>query len=417
MFFFAWFDDQTLSACEILLATPFLVVFVALQRAYPNLRGIYAVGISFLLGIAGSALIESHGPFSHGFKGIIGDTLFLASFLVLYRGILRFIGSRRNSRIPWIVSAIALFALVYYHGTRSNAVLNVVAVAFATGIVRGFIAVELVRKSPTFVSPSAMLGFAGVIGTFAAIGIYRGVLTLLDGVPIDVHQAELLQTWNLVFNLASICITALFFLALAGLEIIRRKKEAFNLDELSGAFNRRGMEARLTQELKTLAAGNGKLTIALVAIDRLRSINESHGRAAGDDALRAVAHAIAKCSRSHDIVGRFGGDDFLVVFPQTPCGEALLFTERLTVAVAALPRAPECAPLTLSVGLTQAISSDEADTLIARASRALFQARNNGGNCRRVVIEGETFPGHQSAVLTAAADRVPMTAFESHLLQ
>jgi diguanylate cyclase (GGDEF)-like protein len=417
MFFFSWFDNQTLSACEILLAMPFLVVFVALQRAYPNLRGIHAVGTSFLFGIAGSALIESHGPFSHGLKGIIGDTLFLASFLFLYRGLLRFIGSRRNSRIPWIVSAIALSALLYFHGARNNVVLNVVAVAFAAGLVRGFIAVELIRKAPTFTSPIAMFTFAGAMATFAAIGIFRGAVSLLNGVPNDAPEADLLQTWNLVFNLGSVCLTALFFLALSGLEIIRRKKEAFNLDELSGAFNRRGIEARLAQELKTLAAGNGKLTIALVEIDRLKTINESHGRTAGDDALRVVAHAIAKCSRAHDIVGRYGGDDFLVIFPQTPCGEALLFTERLTIAVAGLPRAPECAPLTLSIGLTQAIARDEAGPLVARATRALYQARSNGGNCHRVVIEGATFPGHQSPVLTPAADRIPMTAFESQLLQ
>jgi diguanylate cyclase (GGDEF)-like protein len=416
MYFFSWFDNQTLVACEILLAMPFMVVFFALQRTHPNLRGIHAVALGFLFGVAGSALIASQGSGSYFLTEIAGNVLFLGSFVFLYRGMLRFIGTRRNSPVPWIACAVSLIVLFCYSGNRGNVIPPIVADSFAAGLVRAFIAIELVRRSPTFTSPAAMRGFAGAMGIFAVIGTLRGIQTLLHGVPSTAFEADILQTSNLFFNLVSVCLTALFFLALACLEVMHRSKDASDLDELSGAFNRRGIEARLALQLKKLAAGNGKLAVAMVEIDNFKSFVESHGQAAGDAALRALARAIANCSRAHDIAGRYDGDQFLTIFPHTPCGEAILFTERLTVAVAGLPRPARLEPLSLSIGVSQATRRDNPDTLIARAAKALDQAKSSGGGCHRVVIEGEIFPGHQNPVLTAAADRVPMTAIDQHML-
>ena len=416
MSLFSWFDNRTLIACEFLLASLFTVVFFGLKRLYPNLRGVNTVALSFLFGVPSTALIASRGSISYFVSVTVGNAFVFGSFIFLYRGILRFIGSRRDSPVPWIASAVSLIVLYYYSEVHDNIVPRILAVSFTIGIIRTLIAFELFRKSPTFTSPTAMRVFAAAIGFFAAVSFTRGILTLVHGAPSNFLQADLVQTSTLVFGVASVCLTGLFFLVLASLELINLSKDQSHLDDLSGAFNRRGIEARLARELQGLAAGNGKLTLALIDIDHFKSINDTQGHPAGDAALRDVAHAIAGRLRGRDHFGRYGGDEFLLILPQTPCGEALAIVERLSAAVTSLPQAGPNGPLTLSIGLTQAVSGDDAVTIVARADKALYQAKSDGRNCRRVIIEGEAFPDRPSLVLSPSADRVPMTTIEPHHL-
>ncbi len=85
-------------------------------------------------------------------------------------------------------------------------------------------------------------------------------------------------------------------------------------------------------------------------------------------------------------LGRYGGDEFLLILPQTPCTIALGVTERLNQAVSNLSLTGGGMPLTLSIGLTEAVPEDDAVTLIARADKALYQAKSDGRNCRRVAV-------------------------------
>jgi diguanylate cyclase (GGDEF)-like protein len=386
MYVFSWLDNRTLIACDFMLAVAFAVVFFCLKRTYPILRGINTIGISFLLGVPGTFLLASRGYIPFFLSVTVANSFIFGSFIFLYRGILRFLGSRRTSLVPVLVSCVSLAVLCYYSQFQDRIVPRVVAISATIGFVRGLIALELFRKSETFPSPKAMRLFAAAMSFFAAITVHAGIMTLLHGVPN--HQAiESAPSGSgaLLLGVVSVCVTGLFILVLASSKLIARSRDESQKDSLSGAFNRRGIETKLAAELKYIQRGKHRLSVALIDVDYFKSINDIQGHAAGDAALREVAETISTHLRGRDYLGRYGGDEFLLILPQTPCSVALGVTERLNQAITKLSLATGSMPLTLSIGLTEAVADDDAVTLIARADKALYQAKSDGRNCQRVV--------------------------------
>jgi diguanylate cyclase (GGDEF)-like protein len=385
MYVFSWLDNRTLIACDLMLAAAFSVVFFSMKRTYPNLRGINTIAISFLLCVPGTFLIASRGSIPYFISVVLANIFVFGSFVFLYRGILRFIGSRRTAFIPITVSCIALGILFYYSQIQDKIVPRIVAISLTVGLVRGMIALELFRKSPTSTSPTVMRLFAASMSLFAAVTVNCGILTILHGSPSHGLESNGAGTATLLLSVVAIFVTGLFILLLSSSELIAASRDESQKDSLSGAFNRRGIEIKLAAELKRIQSGKQKLSVALIDVDYFKSINDIQGHAAGDAALRDVAETISTHLRGRDYLGRYGGDEFLLILPHTPCSIALGVTERLCQAVSHLSVNTGSMPLTLSIGLTEAVLEDDAVTVIARADKALYQAKSDGRNCRRVV--------------------------------
>jgi len=411
---FSWLDDRTLIACDFMLAATFAVVFFGMKRTYPNLRGINTIAISFLLGVPGAFLLVARGSIPNFLSISIAHCFVLGSFVFLYRGILRFIGSRRSVFIPLTLSCVTLGILFYYSQIQNEVVPRIVAISLAIGLVRGLIAVELFRKSPTFTSPTAMRLFAASMSLFAAITVNCGIMTMIHGWPSNAMKGTDVGKATLLLGVISVFVTGLFILVLSSGELIAASLDESQKDALSGAFNRRGIEIKLANELKRVHAGKTRLSIALIDVDYFKSINDIQGHAAGDAALRDVAETISTHLRGRDYLGRYGGDEFLLILPQTPCSIALGVTERLCHAVSSLSSTSGSMPLTLSIGITEAVQEDDAAALIARADKALYQAKSDGRNCRRVCMAG----GEAGAGIpgNAAIPAILMPPVESHML-
>ncbi len=383
-----WFDNRTLIACDFIVSVAFALVFFGMKRSYPSLRGINTIAISFLLGVPATFLLAERGTAPYFISVTVANCFLFGAFVFLYRGILRFIGSRRSAVLPIAVSSVAIIVLFYFSQVQENIVPRIVAISVTVGLVRGLIAVELFRKSPTFTSPMAMRLFAAVMALFAAVSVNCGTVAVLRGTPDHLLESNAAGTATLLLGVISVLSIGLFMLVLSSGELIARSRDESQKDVLSGVFNRRGIEIKLAAELKHLQRGRHKLSVALIDVDYFKSINDIQGHAAGDAALRDVADTITTHLRGRDHLGRYGGDEFLLVLPGTPVSVALGVTDRLNKAVRERTKSGDSMPLTLSIGLTEAIGDDNAVTLIARADKALYQAKADGRNCRRVVIAG-----------------------------
>ncbi|MCK8783146.1 PleD family two-component system response regulator [Roseomonas sp. NAR14] len=148
-------------------------------------------------------------------------------------------------------------------------------------------------------------------------------------------------------------------------------------DPLTGLRNRR--YAR--RHLETLLRGEGAVVL-MIDVDRFKSINDAHGHAAGDIALRAVADRLRDALRVADVVARFGGEEFMAVMPSTRAEEALLIAERLRVSVEGPPvTIPDGAiSLSVSIGMAAAVAGASAEATIAAADAALYRAKRAGRN-------------------------------------
>ena len=143
------------------------------------------------------------------------------------------------------------------------------------------------------------------------------------------------------------------------------------------------------QRLKELVDGGDVVAVAMVDIDFFKRVNDQHGHAAGDQVLAAVGRALVAGLRLNDLVCRWGGEEFLVILPDTPPDGALLVAERLRQAVAALSDLP--LTVTVSIGVASCAQDDTHFEVVARADGALYEAKADGRN--RVVIasaEGNT---------------------------
>jgi len=161
-------------------------------------------------------------------------------------------------------------------------------------------------------------------------------------------------------------------------------------DALTGLFNRRYMENHLAALIEQ-ATGRGKpLALMELDIDHFKSINDTHGHDAGDDVLREFALRIKRSIRGIDLACRTGGEEFVIVMPETDLTVAAMVAERLRRRIAAEPfsinQGERSIPVTLSIGLAALRGADDGSaSLLKRADQALYRAKREGRN--RVVPE------------------------------
>lgn len=157
----------------------------------------------------------------------------------------------------------------------------------------------------------------------------------------------------------------------------RRMAEVALRDPLSGAFNRRHFAERLESEFEAARRYNHPLAALLLDVDQLKNLNEQQGRAAGDEALRAIAATLQV--RSHDVVGRVGGDEFAVLLRETDLAGALALAERVRKKI------EEGGKVTVTIGLAVTLPqyralSDLPQELLGSAQLALERLKQLGGN-------------------------------------
>jgi two-component system cell cycle response regulator len=156
-------------------------------------------------------------------------------------------------------------------------------------------------------------------------------------------------------------------------------------DALTGLFNRRYMESHLGTLIEQAAARGKPLAALILDIDFFKAINDTHGHDAGDDVLRDFALRIKRSIRGIDLACRYGGEEFVIVMPETDMTVAAMVAERLRRRIASEPFAIAQGslhiPVTISIGLaTLRGKDDSAAALLKRADQALYRAKRDGRN-------------------------------------
>ena len=165
----------------------------------------------------------------------------------------------------------------------------------------------------------------------------------------------------------------------------RRSLSLALTDELTGLYNRRYLLAHLDELFARINHDGLGVAVLLVDIDHFKQVNDTYGHAAGDDVLRELSARATNAVRSVDLVARLGGEEFVVVMPETGPAIAAAVAERLRLAVAnepfAIRTSGDSLPVTVSVGVTTAMANgDDRDRLLKRADDALYRAKADGRN-------------------------------------
>jgi diguanylate cyclase (GGDEF)-like protein len=377
------FDNQTLLACQLFLAAAFSIAFLGIRQSHPDQKGIGSIAYGFLLGIPGIVLILAQGSVTPLISVVFANLLLCGTMLFFSHGILALIGSKRLLLPFWISSAASIAFLFYFSEIHDAIVPRLIVISFNIAFIHSLMGVEILRHS-TARPILRLFGYSKFF--FASVTLSWGLFALIHGVPSDVLQLHHVQTFTLVFTILASCVTGLFTLFICHEQALNRIRAESQLDPLTGVLNRRGIELKLDIELKRLERATQPLSIAIIDIDHFKTINDTAGHAAGDNAIRDVVSAIAARLRAYDLLGRFGGDEFLLILPQTSHFGAQVVAERIGEAVRKFSATPSAPSLTVSIGLTEAVHGDYSTSLLARADKALYKAKNAGRNCARTVL-------------------------------
>jgi two-component system cell cycle response regulator len=155
-------------------------------------------------------------------------------------------------------------------------------------------------------------------------------------------------------------------------------------DALTGLYNRRYMETHIAMLMEQAVTRGKPLAVLVLDIDYFKSINDTHGHDAGDDVLREFATRIRKSIRGIDLACRYGGEEFVVVMPETNMAIATVVGERLRRRIAtepfAIQQGTRTVDVTISIGIAALKPADTGASVLKRADQALYRAKREGRN-------------------------------------
>ena len=167
--------------------------------------------------------------------------------------------------------------------------------------------------------------------------------------------------------------------------------KAARVDSMTGLYNRRHLDEQLRAACSAAQRHGHGMGVVMLDVDRFKQINDGMGHAAGDSVLQELAKRLQAAVRAEDVVGRWGGEEFLVVLPQTPSEGTRMLAERLLAAISGAPfQVGDSAQLsvTVSVGCTTS-PGETPEVVVARADEALYAAKAAGRDRVACLCDGE----------------------------
>jgi diguanylate cyclase len=231
--------------------------------------------------------------------------------------------------------------------------------------------------------------------TWTGVTMGLALLLLLTDTPITIPHGTPLERFATLFMLAvtlgrcmmvglfsSVLRESFYNRGLALKEAYQRIEELAELDELTGSYNRRSIMQTLREEMERSVISKAPCSLALIDLDFFKRINDRFGHPIGDEALRTFAITLFANIRSIDRLGRYGGEEFLLLLPGTNGEEALKLLDRLRLIVADIDwdSIAEGVMVTMSAGVVALQRDETADSVLARADAALYRAKEQGRN-------------------------------------
>ncbi|KAA0694184.1 diguanylate cyclase [Halopseudomonas laoshanensis] len=163
---------------------------------------------------------------------------------------------------------------------------------------------------------------------------------------------------------------------------LEEQRQRAMIDSLTGMANRAGLQKRMEEEFERWQRYGGELLMAVLDVDHFKSINDRFGHLAGDKVLRLIAQQLSRRLRKSDFIGRFGGEEFVLLMPGTTVEQAASALEALRQGIEESPFhfKTERVTITISVGYTAFKRDDTLDEVFGRADRAMYQAKEQGRN-------------------------------------
>jgi diguanylate cyclase (GGDEF)-like protein len=370
-------DLRTVVLISGILALLVLVVMVFVRVSVPrSIRGLGHWALAALLAAVAIFLFGARGQLSDWVTIVGANVLLMAAVLLFYFGSQRFFGLPPGYRF-WLPVLAALVPLLYWFGIVEpdfNVRTQLVCAVWISILLAN--ARLIWRHGPDGYATRFTVVVMLVHATVIAL---RLLATLLPLPHEGLFTPGRVQTLYLTGNALMIFSFSVGLVLLAAERLRGEYEYQATRDALTGAWARRVLLDACEQELARCRRHGRSMALLLLDIDHFKSVNDVHGHAMGDRVLADFVARVSALLRRPDLLGRFGGEEFVLLLPETTQDEAVAVAERILERVA---ETSEGLPaITVSIGLTTNRADEEqVANLLGRADRALYRAKAEGRN-------------------------------------
>lgn len=322
------------------------------------------------------------------FSVLLGNTVLCLAYAQYARSLHAFNGHTGRWQLPNWIALCVIPPVAAYSWPQSNVQMRTVVTSTIVLLLCLIVAYEALRAPRPRSTSRLIIASPFLLG--ALLLLVRVVFEAVNPVPLTSGMAST-PMQGLMFGYAALVpVIATFGFVLLCAEQTRAELEQLAAtDPLTGALNRRMLEQLVSTQLAEARRRPRPLSVLLLDVDKFKNINDNFGHDAGDMVLKAVVAASRLQLRPGDLIGRLGGEEFLIVLDNTGEAEAVQVAERLRAAVADLDLGEgDCrVPLSISIGVASR-KSERSDfgELVRRADRAMYAAKSAG---RNRVVTGE----------------------------
>ena len=377
----AGMDIRTLIIALLAQVSLLGALAIFFESRQPGTRAMGVWGAGLLVVAAGYAAIALRGAIPDLLSITVANTLLMGANLIFYRS-LRVFGGKSVDDPLGLAALAATTVLIYVFSEVSpNLGLRVLVVSTISGFLFARNALELRGDAPPEVRISRRF-MEAVYWLVVGLMVFR-VAANLYRPGVDLMAPSVSQG---VFFLAVLLLTTagsfgMFWMEIQYLHVELARQAA--RDSLTGMLNRGSFLAEFERELARVRRGGTVLSVAMFDLDHFKRLNDTHGHPAGDEVLRSVAASMLASIRQPDILGRYGGEEFALLMPDTDADMAMRVAERIRAAVQmnGVEWNGQRLSITVSGGVAAFASHGAgADALIAAADAALYEAKRAGRN-------------------------------------
>ncbi len=375
-------DPRTFLLVANLLGMLCALVLWVQARSFPeDIAGLRDWALAVVLIGCASGLASFRGVLHDGIAIVLASGLLLFGQLLLITGLQRFSGRRPVWRptVDLIGAVLLLIVWLTFGAYNYPARIFVMALAHVGFFAYGALLAWRVKPAgfgSRFLTAAFLLG--------AAVAAWRlATLSLAAGASDAVFDRNLIQQIYLGMFSLGVLALSIGFILLANERLRVELEFMATRDPMTGAFNRRAFFSQAAVEWARRARSGRPLAVITADIDFFKKVNDQHGHHTGDLVIKDFARRAAQQLRLPDILARFGGEEFVILLPDTGRAEAASVAERIRKEIAAHPdRKLPRYTVSLGVAVTQGEPGQAADieALIAAADAALYRAKQGGRN-------------------------------------
>ena len=404
-------DVPTLLLMIIVSSTVVAVALLVLNGSQRR-DGLHYWAGALLLCAAGYGLLLLRGRVPDFLSVVLANALLSAAFA----GFLVAVRCFHGLPLQWARALVPVLAVVVLMSFfQDNFFARIVVSAWSLALQSAWVLWALLRQGPPHeggLSRGALLLALGVALELVTVLVRGSWIVFFSFEGTTILQGNVVQTLTFMVAFVALLVTSFGFVFMAKERADDANVRLAAQDALTGVSNRRALMLALERELARATRQNTPLNLLMLDIDHFKQVNDHHGHLVGDQVLRHVVEVVRQRLRGEDVMGRYGGEEFLLLLPSTNLHGAQQLAQQLCHAVQAAPFVwgNQSIQVTASVGIAgfSTRSQDGWGALLQAADSALYRAKKNGRNRVEMAMPSDYRHGTAVSSFSAMAAGVAM---------